>query len=166
HDKNKDDKLKGLQERQTQLEVELKSCDIRKNEISKEVEKSREVIQKQATLRRNIEDNLEYRKLKGQVEELTGEIDSLEEKILQIGGVSNTEALHSKLNQERDSLLTELNKRRGTLSVYRSNIERNRVDLKQAQYKDIDKRYFDQLIQLKTTEMANKDLDRYYKALD
>ncbi|GER39775.1 DNA repair protein RAD50 [Striga asiatica] len=166
HDKNKDDKLKGLQEKQTQLEVELKSCDIRKNEISKEVEKSREVIQKQATLRRNIEDNLEYRKLKGQVEELTGEIDSLEERILQIGGVSNTEALHSKLNQERDSLLTELNKRRGTLSVYRSNIERNRVDLKQAQYKDIDKRYFDQLIQLKTTEMANKDLDRYYKALD
>nr|POE50589.1 dna repair protein rad50 [Quercus suber] len=54
----------------------------------------------------------------------------------------------------------------GTTSVYQSNISKNKIDLKQAQYKDIDKRYFDQLIQLKTTEMANKDLDRYYNALD
>ena len=35
------------------------------------------------------------------------------------------------------------------MAVYRSNISTNQIDLKQAQYKDIDKRYFDQLIQLK-----------------
>ncbi len=35
------------------------------------------------------------------------------------------------------------------MSVYQSNISKNKIDLKQAQYKDIDKRYFDQLIQLK-----------------
>lgn len=75
------------------------------------------------------------------------------------------------------------------MSVYDSNISKNKVDLKHSQYKDIDKRYFDQLIQLKveqlgsfycscsynyiinellsqTTDMANKDLDRYYNALD
>ncbi|KAL2319832.1 hypothetical protein Fmac_028801 [Flemingia macrophylla] len=53
----------------------------------------------------------------------------------------------------------------GTMSVYQNNISKNKVDLKQAQYKDIDKRYFDQLIQLKTTKMANKDMDKYYNAL-
>lgn len=79
------------------------------------------------------------------------------------------------------------------MSVHQSNISTNKAELKQAQYKDIDKRYFDQAIQLKvviilikwsfnlyylfyyvsnssvllqTTEMANKDLDRYYNALD
>ncbi|GMP57446.1 hypothetical protein CsSME_00021541 [Camellia sinensis var. sinensis] len=67
---------------------------------------------------------------------------------------------------ERESLLSELNRGHGTKSVYQNNISRNKVDLKQAQYKDIDKRYFDQLVLLKTTEMANKDLDRYYSALD
>lgn len=46
-------------------------------------------------------------------------------------------------------LLLQLNKYHGTVSVYQSNISKNKVDLKQAQYKDIDKRYFDQLIQLK-----------------
>lgn len=35
------------------------------------------------------------------------------------------------------------------MSVYESNISKNTIDLKQPQYKDIDKRYFDQLIQLK-----------------
>jgi len=87
-------------------------------------------------------------------------------------------------------LSKQLNRFRGTMSVYQNNISKNKIDLKQVQYKDIDKRYFDQLIQLKvghfancldvffvksvvnleillqTTEMANKDLDRYYNALD
>jgi len=44
---------------------------------------------------------------------------------------------------------TQLNRCHGTMSVYQSNISKNKIDLKQAQYKDIDKRYFDQLIQLK-----------------
>lgn len=35
------------------------------------------------------------------------------------------------------------------MSVYQSNISKHKIDLNQTQYKDIDKRYFDQLIQLK-----------------
>ncbi|KAL0403652.1 UNVERIFIED_CONTAM: DNA repair protein [Sesamum radiatum] len=163
---NKGEKLKALQEKQALSESELRSCQNRMNELLTELDKSRDLSRNQAELRRNIEENLEYRKLKSQVDQLTREIESLEESVLKIGGVSKIEALLLKLSQERESLLTELNRYRGTLSVYKSNIDRNRVDLKQAQYKDIDKRYFDQLIQLKTTEMANKDLDKYYKALD
>ncbi|PIN18897.1 DNA repair protein RAD50, ABC-type ATPase/SMC superfamily [Handroanthus impetiginosus] len=163
---NKGEKLKALQEKQTQSEVELRNCETRMGELLKELDKSRDLSRNQAELRRNIEENLEYRKLKAQVDELTREIESLEDSVLKMGGVSKTEALLLKLSQERESLLTELNRLRGTLSVYKTNIDRNKADLKQAQYKDIDKRYFDQLIQLKTTEMANKDLDRYYKALD
>lgn len=40
------------------------------------------------------------------------------------------------------------------MSVYQTNISRNKIDLKQAQYKDIDKRHFDQLIQLKVGEFT------------
>ncbi|KAL8048542.1 hypothetical protein ABFX02_07G073600 [Erythranthe guttata] len=163
---NKGEKLKALQEKQALSESKLRNCKTRMEELLKELDKSRDLSRNQAELRRNIEENLEYRKLKAQVDELTREIESLEDKVLKMGGVSKIEALLVKLSQERESLLTELNRCRGTLSVYRSNIDKNKADLKQAQYKDIDKRYFDQLIQLKTTEMANKDLDRYYKALD
>ncbi|KAH7659811.1 DNA repair protein Rad50 eukaryotes protein [Dioscorea alata] len=54
----------------------------------------------------------------------------------------------------------------GTLSIYQSNISKNKLELKQTRYNDIDWWYFNQLIQFKTTEMANKDLDRYCNALD
>lgn len=55
---------------------------------------------------------------------------------------------------------------RGTVSAYEGNMKRNRTELKDPRYADIENRYRNQLIQLKTTEMANKDLDKYYHALD
>lgn len=100
--------MKALQEKQTQLEIELKSCETRMKELLEEVEKSGGLIQKQGIIRRNIDDNLEYRKLKAQVDGLDGEIDSLETRSLQIGGLSQIEAMLLKLSQERESLLTEV----------------------------------------------------------
>ncbi|XP_062109225.1 DNA repair protein RAD50 [Humulus lupulus] len=166
HDLKKEERLKELQERLSSSELELQRCEAKKQHILSELERNRDVIRSRDKLRRNIEDNLNYRKTKAEVDELTREIESLEEKILRIGGISTVESELVKLSRERERLLSELNRCRGTMSVYDSNISKNKVDLKHSQYKDIDKRYFDQLIQLKTTEMANKDLDRYYNALD
>ncbi|XP_031379427.1 DNA repair protein RAD50 isoform X3 [Punica granatum] len=166
HDLKKGERLKELQEKQSTSESQLQSCDTRKQEILEELNKSKDLMRNQDQLRRNIEDNLNYRKTKAEVDELTFEIESLEDRILKTGGISTFEAELAKLLQERERLLSEVNRSHGTMSVYQSNISKNKLDLKQAQYKDIDKRYFDQLIQLKTTEMANKDLDRYYNALD
>ncbi|ONI28861.1 hypothetical protein PRUPE_1G165000 [Prunus persica] len=166
NDEKKGEKLQELQVNKCLSESQLQSCDTRKQEISTELDKSKELKRNQDQLKRNIEDNLNYRKTKAEVEELSHEIESLEDRILKIGGKSKIEAEFGKLSQERERLLSELNIHRGTMSVYQKNISRDISDLKQAQYKEIDKRYFDQLIQLKTTEMANKDLDRYYNALD
>ncbi|KAJ6298888.1 hypothetical protein OIU76_019949 [Salix suchowensis] len=162
----KGERLKEMQEKLSLSESQLQGCDSRKQEILAELNDSKNAVRSQDNLRRSIEDNLNYRKIKAEVEELTREIESLEERILKIGGFSSFEAELAKLLQERERLLSELNRFRGTMSVYQNNISKNKIDLKQVQYKDIDKRYFDQLIQLKTTEMANKDLDRYYNALD
>ncbi|TXG72647.1 hypothetical protein EZV62_001226 [Acer yangbiense] len=162
----KGERLKELQEKKSLSESQLQSCETRGQEILAELNKSKDLMRDQDQLRRNIEDNLNYRKTKTEVDDLACEIESLEEKILNIGGVSSVESELGKLSQERERLLSEFNKYVGTMSVYQSNISKNKIDLKQAQYKDIDKRCFDQLIQLKTTEMANKDLDRYYNALD
>ncbi|CAK9149110.1 unnamed protein product [Ilex paraguariensis] len=166
YDLKKGERLKELQEKQTLSESQLQICDTRKQEILAELSKSKDMMRNQDQVRRNIEDNLNFRKTKAEVDELTHEIELLEDRILKIGGVSTFEADLVKIAQERERLLSELNRYHGTMSVYQSNITKNKIDLKQAQYKDIDKRYFDQLIQLKTTEMANKDLDRYYNALD
>ncbi|XP_047335105.1 DNA repair protein RAD50 [Impatiens glandulifera] len=166
NDQRKGERLKELVEKRSLAESELQTYESRKQEIENEFNKSKDLVRSQDQLRRNIEDNLNYRKTKAEVIELTREIESLEERTLKNGGISKIEADLVKLSQERERLLSEVNRFHGTLSVYQNNIAKNKVDLKQTQYKDIDKRYFDQLIQLKTTDMANKDLDRYYNALD
>lgn len=63
------------------------------------------------------------------------------------------------------------NRSQGTVSAYESNVAKNKGDLKQAQYKDIDKRYCGQLVQLKvgiephyiqTRIFTPEDFLRYY----
>ncbi|CAF2122465.1 unnamed protein product [Brassica napus] len=166
NDLKKGERLNDIQEKQRAAESQLQSSESRRNEIVAELSKSKDLMRNQDQLRRNIEDNLNYRTTKAAVEVLTREIESLEEQILNFGGIPAVEAEIVKILRERERLLSELNRCRGTVSVYQSSISKNKVELKQTQYKDIDKRHFDQLIQLKTTEMANKDLDRYYNALD
>ncbi|RZC68646.1 hypothetical protein C5167_031923 [Papaver somniferum] len=166
NDLRKGERLRELSEKLSLSESQLQNYETKKDEISGELNKSKELKGSQGQLKRNIDDNLNYRKTKAEVDELEKEIESLEDSILRIGGVSTFEAELKKHKQEKERLRSELDRSHGTLSVYQSNISKNKLDLKQAQYSDIDKRYFNQLIQLKTTEMANKDLDRYYNALD
>ncbi|KAM7489114.1 hypothetical protein LguiB_026598 [Lonicera macranthoides] len=166
NDFKKGEMLKELEEKKILSESELQRCESRKRELLAELEKSKDLVRSQSELKRNIDDNLDYRKTKAEVDELAHEIELLDERVLKLGGVSSVEAELKKLADERERLLSEINRCRGTLSVFQKNISNYKSDLRRTEYKEIDRRYFDQLIQLKTTEMANKDLDRYYNALD
>lgn len=160
------EKLKDLEEKHSQEKCNLQSYNNKKQDLLAEVNKTAEVVRNQDKLRRDIEDNLRYREVKAKVEGCTLEIESLEERILAMGGISAFEVDLGKLSKERERLLSELNKYHGTVAVYQKAISKNKVDLKNPEYKEIDKRHFDQLLKLKTTEMANKDLNKYYNALD
>ncbi|KAL2325230.1 hypothetical protein Fmac_024288 [Flemingia macrophylla] len=73
----KGDRLKELQEKISLSESQLQSCDTRKQEISAELNKSKDLIRNQDQVKRNI-DNLNYKKMKVEVDELTHEIETLE----------------------------------------------------------------------------------------
>ncbi|KAL6634294.1 hypothetical protein ACP70R_026965 [Stipagrostis hirtigluma subsp. patula] len=165
-DSKRVDELNELQEKHSLCQSQLQKCEARKQDISADLSKSKELLQSQGQLKRNIDDNLNYRKTKAEVDRLTRDIESLEERVLSIGSLSTIEADLKRHSQEKERLASEFNRCQGTLSVYQSNISKHKQELKQTQYKDIEKRYTNQLLQLKTTEMANKDLDRYYAALD
>lgn len=165
-DSKRVEKLSELQERHSLYQSQLHSSEARKQGISDDLNKSKELLQSQAQLKRNIDDNLNYRKTKAKVDRLTRDIESLEERVISIGSSSTLEADLKRHCQEKERLNSEFNRCQGTLSVYQNNISKHKQELKQTQYKDIEKRYTNQLLQLKTTEMANKDLDRYYAALD
>lgn len=100
--------LKELEEKKTLSESELQRCESRKREVLAELEKSKDLVRSQSELKRNIDDNLDYRKTKAEVDELTHEIELLDERVLKLGGISSVEAELKKLAEERERLLSEV----------------------------------------------------------
>jgi len=107
-DLKKGDRLKELQEKNSLSQSQLQSCESRKQEILAELVKSKDLMQNQDQLRRKIDDNLNYRKTKAEVDELAHEIESLEENILKAGGLSTIETERQKLSHERERFLSEV----------------------------------------------------------
>lgn len=72
--------------------------------------------------------------------------------------------------REVDRKLEELKKNRsvalGRQKGYEDEILRFRKELNENQYCRAEDIYRDKMIEMRTTELANKDLDIYYKALD
>ena len=69
---------------------------------------------------------------------------------------------HSQQRQKAQ-VVEKQNMMRGSLATIRDSVHRAQRDLSSPNYRDIDARYRKQLIELKTTEMANSDLDKYHK---
>lgn len=90
------------------IQSQLLRCDARKQEILAELNKSKDLMRNQDQLRRNIEDNLNYRKTKAEVDALTREIDLVQERIMEIGGISKVEGELRKVLKERERLLSEV----------------------------------------------------------
>lgn len=116
HALKKGERLNDIQEKQRVSESQLQSSEARKNEIAAELNKSKDLMRNQDQLRRNIEDNLNYRTTKAEVEDLTREIESLEERILKIGGIPAVEAELVKISRERERLLSEVRRHLYTYS--------------------------------------------------
>lgn len=115
-DSKKVENLSELQEKQSLFQTQLKNCEAKKQEISAELNKSKELLQSQGQLKRNIDDNLNYRKTKAEVDRLTHEIESLEERALSIGSMSSIEADLKRHSQEKERLNSEV------LSINRTNM--------------------------------------------
>ena len=107
-DSKKVEKLNELQEKHTLNLSKLQNYETRKQEISAELDRSKEVLRTQDQLKRNIDDNLNYRKTKADVDRLTHDIELLEDNVLSIGSMSTIEADLKRHAQEKERLLSEV----------------------------------------------------------
>ncbi|MCI22593.1 DNA repair protein RAD50, partial [Trifolium medium] len=104
----KGDRLKELQEKKSLSESQLQSCETRMQKIIEELDKKKELMRNADPLRRIIEDNINYRKTKAQVDKLLREIEILEESMLKVGVFDTIEKELQKLSKERERLLEEV----------------------------------------------------------
>ncbi|KAG5639217.1 hypothetical protein H0H81_005696 [Sphagnurus paluster] len=111
----------------------------------------------------NYRDNIRVRKLAKDILETQAEIDS-HDMDQAAKAKRNFEDKYSKAKEKENQLHTSYSHIAGEVSSHQSQLKALEVDFKE--FKDINKKYTEQLIRVKMSDMANSDLEKYAKALE
>ncbi|XP_028394772.1 DNA repair protein RAD50-like [Dendronephthya gigantea] len=156
---NVEGELKSIEEKIQIFNEERKKLisrlDILKDDLSKRKVRSRE-----------LQDNMKFVENEENVSKLEDEINTIRSEQERVGDIN-------KLQREQNNLsrrLEEYRKQKATCEGMQTGLEREitrfQKELQDPMFKDADSKHRNKLIEIKTTEMANDDLDKYYKALD
>ncbi|KAJ1033479.1 hypothetical protein NDA13_001470 [Ustilago tritici] len=126
-------------------------------------ELQKEVNQSQAT-ERNILDNIRYRQLAKDVLQIEEEINSLDLEQAQRSRKHFADK-YTEAKEEENRLNGEASHLSGELASLRSQIKGRELELRD-EFKGVHQNYKRKLIEVKTSEMANNDLEKYAKALE
>ncbi|KAI1903031.1 hypothetical protein AGOR_G00022980 [Albula goreensis] len=160
-DEYKEQKEAELQETSNQLHEAEKQ----REKINKEIGNIRQDIDTQKVQERWLQDNLTLRK---RMEELVEVGEKLKTLMKEMGNMQVLQLRNERREAERR--LDDLKKNRsvalGRQKGFEEEIMRFRKELREEQYGKAEELYRHKMIVMRTTELANKDLDIYYKALD
>ncbi|KAF9174815.1 DNA repair protein rad50 [Mortierella sp. AD011] len=130
-------------------------------------EKSMQSLQEQLTgfknLQRSIDDNLRHRRYVAKAQELEAKISGAKSK--KNGKAQETYSLRlNRLSQRQSNLTSEKAGLKGEIRQLQDQKLQYEDELN-GEYKDVVRKYHDNLIGYKTTELALQDLEKYAKAL-
>ncbi|NWV28552.1 RAD50 protein, partial [Origma solitaria] len=161
----KEDYKKQKESELDEVNSHLAACEKQKEKISKEMEMTRQDIDTQKIQERWLEDNLTLRKRNEELKEVEDSIEQLMKEMgeMKVPQMKNEQKhLEEKIESLKRNHHVALGRQRG----FEEEIVRFRKELREPQFKDADEKYRDMMIVMRTTELVNKDLDLYYKALD
>uniref|UniRef100_A0A2D4M101 Zinc-hook domain-containing protein n=2 Tax=Micrurus TaxID=8634 RepID=A0A2D4M101_9SAUR len=156
------------QQKESELEkvtVQLKDSEKKKEKINKEMGTIRQDIDTQKIQERWLEDNLTLRKRNEDLKEVEDNIKQLLKEMgeMQVPQLKrNQKHLEEKIEDLKRSHSLALGRQHG----FEEEILRYKRELKEQQFKNAEEKYREMMIIMRTTELANKDLDIYYRALD
>ncbi|XP_013403610.1 DNA repair protein RAD50 [Lingula anatina] len=147
------------------IQEKLGSAQQEQESLNGKINKIKEDLTTQQVKERELNDNLSLRNKEDEITAVTVKIEELRE---QLGGLdaTNLERERRKLNEEYETLTKEKHQKEGRQHGLEEQIRQFRRELKDDMYKDADVKYRDKMIVLRTTELANLDLEKYYMALD
>ncbi|KAI6096209.1 hypothetical protein EV401DRAFT_1143963 [Pisolithus croceorrhizus] len=139
-------------------EISIKVENIRENiaKIDKEINESGSSIS-------NLRDNLRIRKLVKDVAATQADIDSYDMESAAKAKRTFEDRYQAEKQKETD-MQSKYAHLGGEISSLNETLKQVERDLRE--YKDANKRYTDQLVKVKMSDMANNDLEKYAKALD
>ncbi|NXX95247.1 RAD50 protein, partial [Centropus bengalensis] len=167
----KEDYKKQKESELEEVSSQLAACEKQKDKISTEMETIRQDIDTQkagdcSTIQeRWLEDNLTLRKRNEELKEVEDNIKQLMKEMgeMKVPQMKNEQKyLEEKIESLKRSHHVALGRQHG----FEEEIIRFKKELRESQYKDAEEKHRDMMIDMRTTELAMKDLDLYYKALD
>ncbi|CAG8461366.1 8092_t:CDS:1 [Acaulospora morrowiae] len=137
--------------------------------LVEKLEKQIQLLEKQASeireVERDIADNLKYRQCQSRLNDLDAQINELNDKVQTLGSSSNYRERLDELQRIQSRFLSNKAKLDGELKQLEETIRRATFQLG-TEYKNAKEKYREKFIEVKTSEMGIKDLERYWKALD
>lgn len=161
-------KVNILQEKKDmreELKTKLDSLEKEKKKLHINIDEIRKDLSMQQVREHELKINLQLRKKQKDVEQIEEKLLVAQEKLgeFDVQSLAKEErALSSKL----DSLKRDKDTAVGRQAGFREQIKSIETYLKSDMYKDASVKHNQTMIKLRTTEMANLDLQKYYAALD
>ncbi|GAB6026870.1 DNA repair protein rad50 [Chamberlinius hualienensis] len=106
--------------------------------------------------------------LKTKQEKLRELLQLISDLKAKVGGYDIRSLLRAKkeLVDKEDKMVAEINQEEGKYKQLEVDIKRQKSDLEVEMYRDVEKKYVEKLVELKTTQISSRDLQKYYIALD
>ncbi|XP_060096492.1 DNA repair protein RAD50 [Heteronotia binoei] len=148
-----------------EVKNQLAECEKKKEKINKEMGTIRQDIDTQKIQERWLEDNLTLRKRNEDLKEVE---DNIKQYLKEMGELQVPQLKKDRqhLEEKTEDLKRNHNLALGRQHGFEEEILRFKKELRDPQFKDAEEEYRKKMIVMRTTELANKDLDIYYKALD
>jgi DNA repair protein RAD50 len=178
---NHDDEISKLENAAEKRRIRLDEINIKESEYQTINDTKQEMLNNKNDIKRNIQDNLNYRQKKRELEARKDELQKLRNQLRQAASSKESkdsddeessiriidEKSFEQYRKKRESLDKQKATLNGMKATHKGVIIKIQEELKSNdKLKDIEKRYRATLIKTKTVQMANDDLDRYYRALD
>ncbi|XP_071426236.1 DNA repair protein RAD50 isoform X2 [Pithys albifrons albifrons] len=161
----KEDYKKQKEAELDEVNSHLAACEKQKEKINKEMEITRQDIDTQKIQERWLEDNLTWRNRNEELKKVEDKIKQLMKEMgeMKVPQMKNEQ---KQLEEQIECLKRNHHVALGRQRGFEEEIVRFRKELREPQFRDAEDKYRDMMIVMRTTELVNKDLDLYYKALD
>eukprot|EP00111_Clytia_hemisphaerica_P021776 TCONS_00064034-protein len=165
-DEGRDTALEDNQEQMRTVETRKKTKTDEKRAKTADYNDINEEISKQSILKREMDDNVKIMEKEREINDIEKKITDYRKELNQYGNFQDFQKDRGTLQEKLDEFRKRKAGLQGRLQGFEDEVKRCQRDLASSMYADADLKHCQKVIEMKTTELASQDLDKYYKALD
>jgi len=135
-------------------------------DLQRQVTEAQKTIDSHKSNRSDAEELMQWITGKAAQDNVSAQIAALEAQIAEVGDVAAMSRQLEERQAAAKAAAGERHRIEGSLGTYHESLARCRRDLGQQVYRNVADKWRKQSLELKTTEMATHDLEKYHKALE